>query len=542
VFFRSVGGSYDNEGVAIFALIFTFYLWVKSVHTGSMMWSCMCALSYYYMVAAWGGYVFIINIIPIFTVIMIVGGRYSSRLYVAYSVFYTLGSLMAMTVPFVGFNVVNQAECAASHGVFAAIQVYAFVSYLFSIMDAKLIRSLFTTLAFVLVAGVAFALISLQLLGKIQWSGRSLTLLDPTYASKYIPIIASVSEHQPTTWTSFFFDLHILVPLAPVGLFTLFSNITDGGVFVILYGTLAWYFAGVMVRLMLTLAPIACVLAAIGLSSIMTRFSALLKGSMQDAPATSKSVPSLSPALSIMVLAGAAWLLVLFSYHATYVSSMAYSSPSIVIDAGRTADGRRVMYDDYREAYFWLRQNTDPDAKILSWWDYGYQMSAMANRTVLVDNNTWNNTHIATVGRALATTEEEAYPIFESLDVDYVLVIFGGLTGYSSDDINKFLWPVRIGSGVFPNDMPSERDFYSSQGQFDVGPQGSPALLNCVAYKLCYYRFGQMQTEYGKPAGFDRARGKEIGRKNIELTTMEEAFTSEHWIVRIFKVKKRYVK
>lgn len=38
------------------------------------------------------------------------------------------------------------------------------------------------------------------------------------------------------------------------------------------------------------------------------------------------------------------------------------------------------------------------DSKILSWWDYGYQMSAMANRTVLVDNNTWNNTHIATVG------------------------------------------------------------------------------------------------------------------------------------------------
>eukprot|EP00596_Hydrurales_sp_CCMP1899_P008575 CAMPEP_0119034536 /NCGR_PEP_ID=MMETSP1177-20130426/1514_1 /TAXON_ID=2985 /ORGANISM="Ochromonas sp, Strain CCMP1899" /LENGTH=359 /DNA_ID=CAMNT_0006992017 /DNA_START=1607 /DNA_END=2686 /DNA_ORIENTATION=- len=217
---------------------------------------------------------------------------------------------------------------------------------------------------------------------------------------------------------------------------------------------------------------------------------------------------------------------------------MAYSSPSIVIDAGRTADGRRVMYDDYREAYFWLRQNTAPDAKILSWWDYGYQMSAMANRTVLVDNNTWNNTHIATVGRVLATSEEEAYPILESLDVDYVLVIFGGLTGYSSDDINKFLWPVRIGSGVFPNDMPGERDFISG-GNFDVGPNGAPKLLDCVAYKLCYYKFGQMQTEYNKPPGYDRARGKEVGRKNIELSTMEEAFTSEHWIVRIFKVKKR---
>jgi dolichyl-diphosphooligosaccharide--protein glycosyltransferase len=42
------------------------------------------------------------------------------------------------------------------------------------------------------------------------------------------------------------------------------QNPSDGAVFLILYGTLSWYFAGVMVRLMLTLAPIACILAAIG--------------------------------------------------------------------------------------------------------------------------------------------------------------------------------------------------------------------------------------------------------------------------------------
>lgn len=32
--------------------------------------------------------------------------------------------------------------------------------------------------------------------------------------------------------------------------------------------------------------------------------------------------------------------------------------------------------------------------------------------------------------------------IMRALDVDYVLVIFGGLIGYSGDDINKFLWMV----------------------------------------------------------------------------------------------------
>ena len=28
---RSVAGSYDNEGIAIFALMFTYYLWVSTI-------------------------------------------------------------------------------------------------------------------------------------------------------------------------------------------------------------------------------------------------------------------------------------------------------------------------------------------------------------------------------------------------------------------------------------------------------------------------------------------------------------------------------
>lgn len=75
----------------------------------------------------------------------------------------------------------------------------------------------------------------------------------------------------------------------------------------------------------------------------------------------------------------------------------------------------------------------------------------MANRTVIVDNNTWNNTHIATVGMAMSSPEKQAWDIYRSLDVKYVFVVFGGLVGYPSDDINKFLWMVRIGGGVFPH-------------------------------------------------------------------------------------------
>ena len=72
---RSVAGSYDNEAVAITALIMTFYFYIKSVNTGSIFWSTICALMYFYMVSAWGGYVFIINLIPLYNLFLVIIGR-----------------------------------------------------------------------------------------------------------------------------------------------------------------------------------------------------------------------------------------------------------------------------------------------------------------------------------------------------------------------------------------------------------------------------------------------------------------------------------
>lgn len=55
--------------------------------------------------------------------------------------------------------------------------------------------------------------------------------------------LASVSEHQPTSWSSFYFDLQVLVFLFPAGLYFCFSKLTDANIFIILYGVLSIYFA-----------------------------------------------------------------------------------------------------------------------------------------------------------------------------------------------------------------------------------------------------------------------------------------------------------
>jgi len=125
---RSVAGSYDNEGVAIFALVLTFYLFVKAVNTGSLAWSVASAFAYFYMVSAWGGYIFIINLIPIYVIVLLVTGRYSMRLYIAYNTLYILGMLLAMQIRFVGFQHVQSGEHMAALGVFFLMQVIKMLS------------------------------------------------------------------------------------------------------------------------------------------------------------------------------------------------------------------------------------------------------------------------------------------------------------------------------------------------------------------------------------------------------------------------------
>ena len=97
----------------------------------------------------------------------------------------------------------------------------------------------------------------------------------------------------------------------------------------------------------------------------------------------------------------------------------------------------------------------------------------------------------------MSSTEDKAYEIMRELDVDYVLVIFGGLVGYASDDINKFLWMVRIGGSTDKGKHIKEQDYYTSTGEFRIDKEGSPILLNCLMYKMCYYRFGSVYTEQG---------------------------------------------
>ena len=160
---RSVGGGYDNESIAMTAMCATFYFWARSLrgnsavvdslrklddaiakegakakntlkasrkdllekvnNSSSWVFGVVAGLAYIYMVAAWGGYIFVLNMIAFHAVALVAMGRYTPKLHKAYTLFYLIGTYGAIQVPVVGLTPLKSMEQLGALGVFGIIQV-----------------------------------------------------------------------------------------------------------------------------------------------------------------------------------------------------------------------------------------------------------------------------------------------------------------------------------------------------------------------------------------------------------------------------------
>lgn len=133
-----------------------------------------------------------------------------------------------------------------------------------------------------------------------------------------------------------------------------------------------------MVRLMLVLAPVMCVISGITVSHLLTKYIKSPAAAASSAGTNNPSVKDAKKTKKFEQQSGVqkevAWafvgimtfLLITYTFHCTWVTSEAYSSPSIVLSA-RSMDGSRIIFDDFREAYYWIKMNTPENAKIMSW-------------------------------------------------------------------------------------------------------------------------------------------------------------------------------
>lgn len=441
---RSVGGGFDNESVAVTAMVVVFYLWTLSLRESSnttrpAVVGAIAGLAYFNMVAAWGGYVFVINLIGVHVGLLIALGRHSSKLHAAYSAFYVVGTALATTIPVVGTAPLRNIEQLGPLLVFFGIQLVEYcerirIKQKLSIGKSWLLRLRVFGMAAILGAGIVTLLYPTGYFGPISSRVRGLFVKHTKTGN---PLVDSVAEHQAAKPEAYEQYLGILSKLSPVGFVMVaiaFSN--DASSFLLVYGLATYFFSHKMVRLILLTAPIACVFGGIvlgrmagicvegilGMRLDAASIALLLFGEKEmeieaaidnaqnkktkknkkkdneesNGNANSMPVSDRSPfTISLMYRLAVKCVWIYLAYQLNYrvqpykkefedkcrELSYGLSHPSILFQ-GNTASGT-VMVDDYREAYWWLRDNTPEDARIMAWWDYGYQITAIANRTTI---------------------------------------------------------------------------------------------------------------------------------------------------------------
>ncbi|KAH8051460.1 Oligosaccharyl transferase STT3 subunit [Aureococcus anophagefferens] len=513
------------------------------------------------MAASWGGYVFVGNMVAVHAFALVLLGRFGDRLHRAYSLFYVVGTFGATRVPVIGMTPLRSLEQIAPLLVFFGLQLLAATELVVKAKRAKAELSRAdawkTRLAiYAAVAGAGFAVIlalfSTGFFGPISSRVRGLFVKhtrtgNPLVDSTFIAIYAVAA---------YFFAnkmVRLIIFLGPVA-----SALT--GVF--LGATVDWT-APLLLEALLgapetakrprstTRRPrsprarrptAAALLGDLVASSSRKKpskriqrppgkksaggvaaFLDAAERSVADAQDAFRAAaeplvalgkaPKFRVARTVLAAAALAAAVHYYKQFSDYAWSLAegMSQPSIMFRA-HLRNGTPVMVDDYREAYWWLRDNTPEDARVMAWWDYGYQIAGIANRTTIADGNTWNHEHIATLGRCLTSPEKSAHKIVRHL-ADYVLIWTGG----GGDDLAKSPHMARIGNSVYRDicpDDPTCRSF----GFLDR--QGTPTAMMAESLLFKLHSHNQRPGVAADPNLF------------------REVYTSRFNKVRIFKVMK----
>jgi dolichyl-diphosphooligosaccharide--protein glycosyltransferase len=213
--------------------------------------------------------------------------------------------------------------------------------------------------------------------------------------------------------------------------------------------------------------------------------------------------------------------------------------------------------NDWPETLEWIKLNTPEDSVIASWWDYGYWISAVSERTTLIDNATLGTWQIEKVAEIFMSTPDEAWNLLTAWNVDYVVVyvaaqrLDGDWNGDSlyvlngGGDESKKSWYMRIADVEFSK-------YVESDGTTATNYFWNETLLGkMIPYNtLLYYNEEYQQSSEIFQNGFVPISVLEInydddGNYPLKLVHTSPSFTNKNIdrfsAVLVYEVNKNYI-
>jgi dolichyl-diphosphooligosaccharide--protein glycosyltransferase len=413
-----------------------------------------------YFCAGWGAAYYLIDLVALFTIVLVLMKRYSQRLLLSYSITFGLGLFAAITVPNLSPHYLTTGTVIPVVIVFAilcAAEVFR------AQITARSKTILTATFLAIVVAGIAVFAIFGDL---TVIAGKFISVLDPFQRASQ-PLIESVAEHRITAWGSIYYELGIGILFFLSGLYFTLKNPTNRNVFLLLFGITALYFASSMVRLLVLLAPAFALLLSIGVIGLLKPFYSLLKESSGQVTVKSKRnlrrVGKEFSAIAIILIAT-----LLISNYAFSVSTggepRVYGSvytPITISSASLPISQPAEQIPYWLNMMDYTRTNLDSSTVVSSWWDYGNWLGIIGNVTTLCDNTTVNGTQIENVGYSMVANETQSIKMLKEYNAKFVLVfvvlkfetssnnaLTGNVTFAGYGDEGKWMWMARISGGA----------------------------------------------------------------------------------------------
>ncbi|MGB8022863.1 MAG: STT3 domain-containing protein [Nitrososphaeraceae archaeon] len=297
---------------------------------------------------------------------------------------------------------------------------------------------------------------------------RYLNAINP-FLSTQNALTESVAEHFTPTLVDYFSDYSILLMFAGLGAWMAFKRRDDTSVFALIIGLTAVYVSATFARLLVFASIGIIVLAGLGIYEV-TR-SVLESRESSAATSTSPKAgkkakrrfeqtnaamhPNKAKIIRIAYVVVIVFILtipLIYPPNSNWIVSA--DIPPSIANGGT---GYKVQTNDWINALDWISKNTPKNAVIASWWDYGYWLTTLSNRTSLADNGTLNQTRIQTIAKMFIDKPEDGIKVVRQLKADYILLYIVGqrlgtgpngtsfYTLGSGGDESKKQWFMRIG-------------------------------------------------------------------------------------------------
>lgn len=335
------------------------------------------------------------------------------------------------------------------------------------LIASSIVRKLSSSNTFIrnnwILIGAFFAIaIGIVLSGSFYVSSfRYLNAINP-FLSSQIPLVESVAEHFTPTLVEYFTDYSILIMFAGFGALMAFRRRNDMSIFALIIGITGVYVSATFARLLVFSSIGIILLAGLGLYEItrtIMNYKAIEpshkkkrkvegeKTSQMDRPIKIVYAVIVVILISIPVLDNG----VLYPQNSNWLSSA--DIPPSIANGGT---GFRVKTNDWINALNWISTDTSSNSVITSWWDYGYWITTLGNRTSLADNATINQTRIATIAKMFMDQTDNGLKIAQDLKSDYIVVYIVGqrFSGINNSELyvlgnggdeSKKQWFIRIG-------------------------------------------------------------------------------------------------